>query len=237
MTTPRRTGIIVQARMSSQRLPGKSLRMLGGKPLVQWCLESCRRAADWPVVCAVPDATESDELTEFLLRSRVAVFRGHPTDLIARYRESARLHGFDTIVRITGDNPLVCPDVIDRVAHAHVGQARTLTTTRRVSSGTFLPLYPKGLSVDVFDRRDLEAAEGANLSEYEREHVIPYFLRPGFHVRSVAPSEELPMAFSVDTPEDLNRIARFIEAIGNDRLPLTYPQLLEKQKLLVELGF
>ena len=171
-----KVGIVIQARMGSARLPGKPLAPLAGKPLVHRCFDQCRQSKSAPIcVVAIPTGTEDDPLAEYLEREQIPFFRGDPVHLVRRYLECARHFGIDTVVRVTGDNPVVDPAVIDLVVARHFSEHGDYTSTRHWTGSSFVGLYPKGLSVDVFATRWLEKMLTADLREDEAEHIVPYF--------------------------------------------------------------
>src|SRR3972149_2685409 len=106
--------IVIQARMSSSRFPGKSLQPLRGVPLVVYV---CRRAASCRsvdgLVLATSDRFSDAPLAEAVTREGFAVFCGNHDDVLDRYVAAAREHHADAIVRITGDSPLIDPEIVD----------------------------------------------------------------------------------------------------------------------------
>ncbi|NJW53429.1 cytidylyltransferase domain-containing protein [Salinimicrobium oceani] len=100
-----KTGIIIQARMSSSRLPGKSLMKIGGHPLI-WYVVRRAELLDLPVVvCTSTDPTD-DPLCNFLEQEEIDFFRGDLHNVLERYINTAEKFGFENIIRVTGDNPL-----------------------------------------------------------------------------------------------------------------------------------
>lgn len=166
---------IVQARMTSSRLPGKSMIPLGGKPLLQNVLERAMAAklVD-EVVLATTDQAEEDVLADLGRRLGVTVFRGHPTDLVDRYARAARQTCADVVVRIPADNPLVHPEEVDRIIAYFLesGVDYACNMFNFLESG-----YPDGLGAEVFSRKSLEDMH-CNIHDPEvREHVGIHFRR------------------------------------------------------------
>jgi spore coat polysaccharide biosynthesis protein SpsF len=199
MTT--RTVAIVQARMTSTRLPGKVLLDLEGQPILDWVIERARaaRTLDDVVIATTRNATD-DPVVAAGERLGVAVFRGDEDDVLARYREAAAAAKADVVVRLTSDCPLLDPAVIDltvrRFREANVDYA----------SNGLVPSFPRGLDVEVFPRVHLEACYREAVQPYERAHVTPFFYQhpERFRLLSVeAPSPHGDERWTVDTPEDL----------------------------------
>jgi len=173
-------GIIIQARMGSTRLPKKSLKLLRGKPIVHRCYEQCSKAkCAEKVIVAIPEGELDDPLFEYCKENNMDVFRGDHDNLIKRYHDCAKANDVDTVIRITGDNPIVDPDIIDLVYAEHVKQNGDYTSTRhwdndeRKLSG----LYPAGMSVDIFNIDTLEdmMEDMDNLNELEIENIVFYY--------------------------------------------------------------
>ena len=100
------TAIIVQARMSSARLPGKSLQLIGDKPLIYYVIQRLKLVKIPLIVCTSDDKSD-DKLYEYLGKLDVAVYRGSLTDVLKRYIMTAKFYNVKNIIRVTGDNPLV----------------------------------------------------------------------------------------------------------------------------------
>lgn len=158
---------IVQARTGSTRLPGKVLRPLLGKPMLERMLERVRQAKNIDgLVVATTNLPEDDKVAEIAKRLALGCFRGSEKDVLDRYYHAAKEASADTIVRITGDCPLHDPEVLDLVAERfkRANVDYTITPSN----------LPEGLDTEIFSFRALETAwEEARLPS-EREHVTPY---------------------------------------------------------------
>lgn len=99
-------GIIIQARMSSSRLPGKSLKAIGGKPLVFYVVQRVR-LLNIPVIVCTSDHASDDVLADYLRTLEVSVYRGSLENVLERYIEAAEFFEVENIVRVTADNPFV----------------------------------------------------------------------------------------------------------------------------------
>jgi spore coat polysaccharide biosynthesis protein SpsF len=196
-------GAIVQARMGSTRLPGKTLIDIGGKPLLGHVLErvAVSRHIQKIVVATTSDPAD-DVLADYLVRQNVRVYRGSAEDVLDRYYQAARLHGISVVVRVTADDPFKEPCVIDRVVEAFHTAAGTLD----YASNTLKPSYPEGLDVEVFSFSALERALNEAELPFEREHVTPYiWMHPErFRLQNIEYHEDLSaLRWTLDTPDDL----------------------------------
>jgi len=192
---------IIQARMSSTRLPGKVLADVCGQPLLHHvvCRARCARTPD-QVVVATSDRPADDAVVRFCEMSSVPCFRGSEEDVLDRYYQAARHFQAETVVRLTADCPLLDPDVVDRVVRAF-GEG-----DRDYVSNTLDRTYPDGLDVEVFSFTALARAWREARLPSEREHVTPYIWKHPelFRLGNVKQEEDLSdLRWTVDEPRDL----------------------------------
>jgi spore coat polysaccharide biosynthesis protein SpsF len=203
---------ILQARMSSTRLPGKVMKPLAGRPMVERQLERVSRcqALSRIIVATSTDASD-DPLAAHLEGLGVDVFRGSLTDVLGRYMGAARAFGVTgQVVRLTADCPLADPGVIDDCVrlHARLG-------VDYVSNGR-QPTYPHGLDVEAFNLSALEAADREADDPYEREHVTPFIYRRPERFALAALTQDVDesrLRWTVDTPEDFAFVERVYAAL------------------------
>ena len=204
---------ILQARMSSKRLPGKVLRPLAGGPMILRQIERVRRSAriDRLVVATSEDRTD-DVLADVLEGAGVEVFRGSLQDVLGRYIGALEAMGpADHVVRLTGDCPLIDWQVIDGVIEAHLagGSDYTANTWGRRT-------FPKGLDVDIVKSEALIEAALHAADPYEREHVLPYvYGHPErYSLQGYAQSaDEGELRWTVDLPEDFDFMTEVYDAL------------------------
>lgn len=192
---------IIQARMSSSRLPGKVLLPLGQRPML-WHVVSRARLATRLTTVAVATSTEvaDDAIADFCAAHGLSCFRGSQNDVLDRFRGAAEAFEADVIVRLTADCPLIDPGIIDTVVAAF-----TPGETDYVSN-VIERTYPDGLDTEVFSRDALERAWREAEWESEREHVTPYIWKhpEKFRLRHVRQAENLSaLRWTVDEPGDL----------------------------------
>jgi len=194
---------ILQARMTSTRLPGKVMAPVLGEPMIGRQIERVRRARrlDQLIVATSNDPSD-DPLAAYVESLGMTAFRGSLTDVLGRYRAAAELFPqARTLVRLTADCPLADPGVIDAVI-AHHRATDADWTTAMPQTRTF----PHGLDVEAIRPAALfEAAERAS-DPYEREHVTPYiYRRPDtYRLEGISRSPSLAhLRWTVDLPTDL----------------------------------
>lgn len=192
---------VLQARMSSTRLPGKVLEPILNVPMIGRQVERLRRATamDALVVATSTDPGD-DALVEYVATLGVPVVRGSLDDVLARFVQAIDEHAIDTVVRLTADCPLASPAVIDAVIADFVSGGADYV------SNTLTPTYPDGVDVEVL-RADVLRWVAANSDDpHEHEHVtLGVYRRPErFAVRNVAGGEDLSdLRWTVDNPDDL----------------------------------
>jgi spore coat polysaccharide biosynthesis protein SpsF len=170
-----RTFAVVQARLSSSRLPGKVLLDLGGKPMLQWVVERAARARSLEGVVVATTVDPSDDAVADFCRGRnIRCLRGSLHDVLDRYYQAALTLHADVVVRLTGDCPLIDPAVIDDTVQAFLEVPNADFAANRLPP-PFKRTYPIGLDVEVCSVGALERAWREGREPFHREHVMPYF--------------------------------------------------------------
>lgn len=194
---------ILQARMTSTRLPGKVLAPVLGEPMIGRQLErlSRSRRLNRIMVATSTDASD-DPLANYCEGLGYSVFRGSLSDVLDRYCGAmAQVSEADVIVRLTADCPLADWTVIDAtIDRLHETGSDYASNTPAVRT------YPHGLDVEVMRRAALEQAGREARDPYEREHVTPYIHRrpETFRIASLSRAPSLAhLRWTVDFPEDL----------------------------------
>jgi len=215
--------VVVQARMGSTRLPGKVLKPLADRPLLQRMLERVR-AAQTPSEVVVATTTDpSDDAVEAIARAAdVRCFRGHPTDLLDRHYRAGLAFAADVVVKIPSDCPLIDPAVIDRVIGHYVAHAGSADFVSNLQPGT----YPDGNDVEVMPLGVLEAAWLEATEDHEREHTTPFIWeRPGrFRIQHVPWETGLDYStthrWTIDYPEDYQFLSAVYDALWTEERPI-----------------
>jgi spore coat polysaccharide biosynthesis protein SpsF len=202
---------ILQARVSSSRLPGKVLKPLIGQPMILRQIERIRRAAliDRLVLATSLDPSD-DPLVDLAGRHDIPAYRGPLDDVLARFMGAAQPHRPDWVVRLTGDCPLADPQVIDQVIE------ETLAAGADYGSNAIAPTYPDGLDVEVVRYGVLEAIAQEPRTTAEREHVtLAIHHQPErFKLHSVTRTPDLShFRWTVDNPEDFELVQQIYEAL------------------------
>lgn len=222
------TVAIIQARMSSSRLPGKVLREIAGKPMLAHVVQRTQRARSVQQVVVATTTEESDNpVAEYCLAHDIPCYRGSMHDVLDRYYQAAKIHQAQVIVRITADCPLIDPQVIDETVYGFLGcnldieSNHAIEISQKIDSpydfaANRLPppwgrTFPIGLDTEVCSLQALEIAWKEAQEKHQREHVMPFFYEHPerfqiFHLDYH--TDYGALRWTVDTPEDLEMIRR-----------------------------
>lgn len=205
-------GALVQARFDSKRLRGKIMTEILGKPLIGYLLERLGYSKKLNKILLVTSVSKSnDELCKYSHQMGIEVFRGDEDDVLDRYYQAALLNKIKTIVRITGDCPLIDYKIVDKVIDHFVDGGYDYV------SNVSPPTYPDGLDVEVFSFCALETAWKKSTLRSEREHVTLYIRNSGlFNIYNVENEKDLSdYRWTVDNQQDLKAVTRIIQDLYN----------------------
>lgn len=223
-----RVAAVVQARMTSSRLPGKILLPLAGKPLLYRMLERVKRIVGVDsVVLALAEGPIHDAAVEAVSGLDVLVVRGSESDVLARTAKAAREAHADTVMRITSDCPLVDPVVSGSILQAYVsGFGEGLRYARTaIERG-----HPLGFDTEVFASELLYEADQTSSDPYEREHATPYIWRRPERFRQIAIAghpDRRGWRLVVDTADDYKLASAVYDALYPSNPQFGYPELIE----------
>lgn len=197
-------GVIIQARMTSTRLPGKVLKLIKDDLTMLECVIQRIRLTtlvDTIVVATTTNHTD-DPIVALCTKLKVDVYRGSENDVLSRYYEAALKYGINTVIRITSDCPAIDPQVIDKMCIYYM--SNYFDYVSNVVSRTF----PRGLDVEIFSFNCLERAYRNATQECEREHVTAYIYGnpTKFQIGAYSENEDKEYnkyRITVDTVEDL----------------------------------
>lgn len=206
---------ILQARMTSSRLPGKVLKPIMDRPMIGRHIDRLRlsRRIDQLVLATSEEQTD-DPIAAFGTSESVRVHRGSLNDVLGRFHSAmAAFSGVDHVVRLTADCPLADPQVIDDCIAMHQEKGGDYT------SNILERTYPDGLDVEVMRRDVLETAFRDAKDQFEREHVTPYIYRhpERFSIVHMTQSPDLGLLrWTVDNARDLD----MVRAVYAELLPV-----------------
>lgn len=204
---------ILQARMSSTRLPGKVLADVAGAPMILRQIERLRRAERLSrLIVATSTRPDDDPLAEVLAQAGVQVVRGDLDDVLSRFIVALDAAGDqDAAVRLTADCPLVDPAVVDATIDLF-----TRSGADYASNTGDQRTFPKGLDIEVFRTDVLRLAHAETRDPYDREHVTPFIYRQPERFKLVTLTQdrrEGEVRWTVDRPDDLAFVRAVYEAL------------------------
>ena len=202
---------IIQARMGSSRLPGKSLADIEGQPMLWHVVQRVKRARLVDrVVVATSTNSADDAIADMCRHNGIPCYRGSENDVLDRFYNAARAEKAAQVVRITADCPLIDPEVVDRVVR------RFQHGDLDYASNAMVRSYPDGLDTEVFSFSSLEKAWHEAAKTSEREHVTPYLRSGKFRTANVeSDSTTLSQHYrwTVDELDDLEFIRAVYRAL------------------------
>ena len=228
--------MILQARMTSTRLPGKVLRCVGGRTVLEWVVRASEQVPGISLVCAaVPEGEIHDSVAEEAARLGTRVVRGPEEDVLERFRIAAASVNADEVMRVTTDCPMMDPRVCGMVLELRRQQDTDYACNNEPFS------FPHGLDCEVFTRQVLERAAANATNAYDREHVTPWLKRHPSVSRAylLGPQDErIHWRWTVDHPNDLSFLEAVIERMGEDGINdwLKVSALLERNPQLHQIN-
>jgi len=216
---------LLQARMGSTRLPNKVMKPIGSIPMIELLLSRLSMAKELDqIVVATSMDVRNQPLVEHVAKLGYACEQGSENDVMDRFVQAARKHKADVVVRITGDCPLVDPDLVDEVI------LRFKSAGVDYFSNTNPPTYPDGLDIEVCTFRALEQASQETNKPFDREHVTPYLRESDrFRTAVIQHSQDLSaMRWTVDEPADFAVIEKVFQHF-HPRIDFTWREVLNLQ--------
>ena len=220
-------GCIIQARMGSSRLPGKVMQKIDNNyTVIDYVIKQLKSAKKIEkILVATTNLTEDDVICEHLSSQKIEFYRGSSEDVLDRYYQCAREFSIDIIVRITADNPLIDPNIVDLVVDEYKKQRCDFATN------TIHRTFPYGTEVEVFSFEILEKTWKNAKKPSEREHVTPFIRDPqnGFIIINTKHREDLShLRYTVDRIEDLKLVKEIVKNISTR--PILIQDMIELYK-------
>ncbi|MBX0359454.1 cytidylyltransferase domain-containing protein [Halobacillus sp. Nhm2S1] len=217
---------IIQSRMGSSRLPGKVLKKVLEKPLLEYQLERLKRCKQLTgqIVATTYEETD-DPIVDLCKHLNIPFHRGDEEDVLLRYYETAVRFKVDLVVRITSDCPLIDPTVVDEVISEYLKHP-----FYHYVSNTLQRTYPRGMDISVFPFKVLEEVHHKAIEKQDREHVTRYIYTHSkiYKTKNVVyERDESQHRWTVDTPEDFVLIKKMLEALYPTRPNFTLEDALD----------
>ena len=199
-------GIILQVRMGSSRFPGKVLKKINGQPLLSYQLSRISKCKSIDkIVVATSLNSADDAIEEICEKLNISCFRGDEHDVLSRYYHCAKKYDFSTVVRLTGDCPLIDPIIVDKIV------MKFQKENVDYCSNTIPPetsTYPDGSDVEIFSMQALSKSHQECQDKLFREHVTFYMWKTSKFLTSQMDYKEdiSNYRITVDYKEDLDVI-------------------------------
>jgi spore coat polysaccharide biosynthesis protein SpsF len=217
------TVAIVQARMGSTRLPGKVMLSLDCVPVIHHVVKRCLTAAEVDkVVVATTEKQRDDIIKRYAEREGAETFRGDEHDVLNRVYKAAKSFNADLVVRITADNPLISPEIIDATIKKIVEEGHDYVSNKVERS------FPAGFDVEVFTFESFVKVEGCADTPRDREHVTTYYRQSGeFDIANLQSTEffeedfmqnRTDLRLTLDTPDDFELFRRVYQSVSYDQI-------------------
>jgi len=214
-----RTVAIIQARMGSNRLPGKVLMPILGKPMLWHIVHRVHAVPSIDeVVVAVPDGPVDEVLRKFCATNEIASFAGSEMDVLDRYYQAARVYHADPVLRITADCPLVDPELIEELIQLYRSDSYDYAAVAAGADAHNLNegCFPDGMDAECFSLASLERAWKEAQDPRDREHATRFiWRRKGLFrcTKLLAEQKYPPLRLTVDHPQDLEVASRIYEKL------------------------
>ena len=219
------TGAILQARMSSQRLPGKVLRNIHGKPMLQYLLERLEHCLFLDeIVIATSVHKNDDPVSVFCDEHNIACYRGSLEDVAGRFLGVLEEYEWQVFVRVNGDSPLLDPHLIDQgIMLYNKGRFDIVTNV-------FPRTFPLGQSVEVVNGDTFRRYYSRLEAGADHEHVTAFIYRnpDEYKIRNFTSQNDYStIHLSVDTPHDLEVVSRIIGSMDRPHWEYALKDILD----------
>ena len=204
---------VVQARMGSQRFPGKMLAKLGDRELLNWVVTRvCDATQVDQVVLATSHGRDDDRLADVASSFDALIVRGSQDDVLDRFVQSAKVSQADLVVRVCADNPFVAAEEIDRLVVAHKSGDFDYSCNHQQRLNN---RYADGFGAEILSTALLNDIANLATQQSHREHVTSYIWDNAakFKIHAVAAPAELAfpeIKLDIDTPQEMQRLNEFV---------------------------
>jgi len=211
----RNSSVIIQARMGSQRLPGKILKKIANNSLLDWVIKRVKKSKKIKkIILATTKNKKDDILQEIANRNKIFFFRGQNQDVLGRFYKAAKTHGSEVIVRVCADNPFIDCKLIDLLIEKFKSKKYDYICNHqnRLNSR-----YADGFGAEIFSLELLQKLFNDAKKKTHREHVTQYVWenKKKFRILALQAPKSLAypsLKFDINTFKDLNYIKKFVSA-------------------------
>ena len=219
---------IIQARMSSRRLPGKVMRQVNGKPMLQYLLDRLKKSKRISKIIMATSTDRSDqEIFDYCQKNQIECFRGPLENVAKRYKEAIEHYGVDGFIRICGDSPLIDADLIDG------GIERFLKGEHDIITNLLKHTFPSGQNFEILKSDVFIKSYSDFKEEDDFEHVTLYFYKnaPKFRIYNIVADDNYSdINLCVDTLEDFDVFTNILQKMEKPFIDYNWQDLIEIYK-------
>jgi len=217
--------LIICARCSSKRFPNKVLKKINGVPLILQVYERVKNAKYVDkIIVATSNRRSDDKLNKLCKKKNIECYRGSLNNVFSRFVNVIKIHKADIVIRISADSPFIDSNLIDKSIRIFLSKRLDIVTN------IFKRTYPKGQSIEVFDKKVFLSSKSSKLTDYEREHVSPYFYNNkkkykifNFQIKNDLSKYNL----TIDFKDDLIFFNKVVKKIKQNRINYSYRNILK----------
>ncbi len=217
--------VVLQARMSSTRLPGKVLRKINNEPMIYWQIHRILQSKKInELVVAISDDTSDDVLADYLNSINQKLVRGSLHNVLDRFLKVEEIYKSQVTIRLTADCPLVMPKLIDQFIGVF------LNSKADYLSNTIEPTYPDGLDIEIFRSRTLEQLSSFQINDLEKEHVTLGIINRKEKFKLIGFKNDSNLShfrWTVDTERDFKFVSMIYKNFKNQELTFDLSDLLD----------
>ena len=219
------TAIILQARLGSKRLPGKVLKKINGKTILEYTIERLKKTRlSKNVIVATTNRHEDQKILRIAKKMNCYIFAGSTNNVLNRYYKAASYYDVKNIVRVCSDSPLIDPKIINKVYLFY------LKNNYDYVSNKIFPSYPIGMGVEILNFQSLEKANKLTKNSYDKEHVTAYIYKnpKKFKIKNVGLKKKiLNYRLVLDYIEDFKLISKILKHFNKQRKDFTLKDIIK----------
>ena len=223
----KKVSAIIEARMTSKRLPGKHMLPVLGKPIIKYLIDRLKKVQSLDCIVMATTVNKADDpLVKLSHEAGIKYYRGSENDVMSRVIEAAESVNAEIIVSITGDCPLIDPQLVDQAIRTFMHNCCDYVNNAAI------PGYPGGMNVQVYSLDSLLKSSESTNDILDREHVTSYiYANPDlFFPIYLLPTPELnhpEYTLELDEKSDYELIKQIIEHFGENNISFSCKDIID----------
>tara|TARA_B100000989_G_scaffold261931_1_gene213186 strand:+ start:747 stop:1436 length:690 start_codon:yes stop_codon:yes gene_type:complete len=215
----------IQARLSSRRVPQKMLKKINGEYLISYLIKRLKRTIFKDNFFVLTSKNEDDKrLVDYCIKNKIKYFTGSLNNVFSRFYEFANYNKLDSIIRISGDSPLIDPLLLDKMFNYYKQDPKLDLLTN-----VFPRTFPSGQSIEIFSYRAFKKINNYILTKGQKEHVTKFFYDNYkiFRIKNIKckyPHQNVKL--SIDNYDDLKKFKIFAENVEKNIEDLSIDEIV-----------